>query len=422
MSSQKQSKPTSGIVSACRSCGGALATVFADLGMQPPSNAYLVEAETTAQERKYPLCAKACDSCRLVQLDYGVPPEELFADYAYFSSYADSWLAHAKAYCEMIRRRLELTPKDLIVEIASNDGYLLRNFVARKMTVLGIDPSETVARAAREAGVPTLCEFFGKQLAQRVREKHGPAALIVANNVLAHVPAPNDFVAGIADLLAVEGTATFEFPHLLRLIEGNQFDTIYHEHFSYFSLLSAERLFARNGLRVYDVEELSTHGGSLRLYACLAANTDVAEGGGLLKVRNDEEAAALDDDSAYRAFAARVVSCRNGLLDFLARAKREGKSVAAYGAAAKGNTLLNYCGVDAGDIAMVADRSPHKQGKSLPGSHIPIVTPEQLLAARPDYVLILPWNLTAEITETMAEIRSWGGRFVTAIPTLEILS
>ncbi|HMK86088.1 MAG TPA: class I SAM-dependent methyltransferase [Steroidobacteraceae bacterium] len=409
-----------GLVTGCRSCGGRLSVTMADLGEQPPSNAFLPSKAAALAEKRYPLRAKVCEACKLVQVDYDVAPEELFADYVYFSSYSDEWLAHARRFCESARRRFRLDARSLVVELASNDGYLLKNFLAMGIPVLGIDPSDTVARAAREIGVPTLVEFFGESLARRLVQEGRRADLLVANNVLAHVPRLNDFIAGMATLLAPEGTASIEFPHLLRLIEQVEFDTIYHEHYSYLSLYAIEQVFGRHGLRIYDAEELSTHGGSLRILAAHAAREDLKESEPLRELRAREAQAGLTDLATYARFAERVAACRDSVREFLARAKRESRSVAAYGAAAKGNTLLNYCGVSCEDIAIVADRNPHKQSKLLPGSHIPVVSPEALMQARPDYVLILPWNLQHEIRRQLEGIRAWGGRFVTAIPVVRI--
>jgi SAM-dependent methyltransferase len=409
-----------GLVTACRACGGRLSVTMADLGLQPPSNAFLASMDEVRQEKRYPLRAKVCEACKLVQVDYDVAPEELFGNYVYFSSYSDEWLAHAKDYAGMALERFGLGPDSLVVELASNDGYLLRNFVERGVPVLGIDPSDTVARAAAKVGVPTLVEFFGEPLAARLASEGRRADLIIGNNVLAHVPRLNDFVAGIATLLKPSGTVTIEFPHLLKLIEHVEFDTIYHEHFSYLSLYAIERVFARHGLRIYEAEELPTHGGSLRIFAAPSSRPDLDDGARLRELRAREAAAGLADLATYRRFAERVEVCREALREFLARARREGKTVAAYGAAAKGNTLLNFCNVGAGDIRMVADRNPHKQSKFLPGTHIPVVDPEHLMRARPDYVLILPWNLQGEIRRQLAGIAAWGGRFVIPIPVATV--
>jgi len=354
-------------------------------------------------------------------VDYDVAPEELFGNYVYFSSYSDEWLAHAKAYCDMAQRRFSLDPTSLVVELASNDGYLLKNFLQMGIPVLGIDPSDTVAVAATKIGVPTLVEFFGEGLANRLVAEGRSADLIIGNNVIAHVPQLNDFIAGIAVLLKPEGTATIEFPHLLTLIEHVEFDTIYHEHYSYISLFAIEQVFGRHGLRIHDVEELPTHGGSLRIFAAHSARANIEDSAALRLVRQREAAAGLHELATYLRVAERVEGCRRSLQDFFAAAKREGKSVAAYGAAAKGNTLLNFCGVTREDVSMVADRNPHKQGKLLPGTHIPVVSPEELMRERPDYVLILPWNLKDEIVQQLAYIREWGGKFVVPIPEATVL-
>jgi SAM-dependent methyltransferase len=409
-----------GPVTACRSCGGRLTITMADLGTQPPSNAFLASLAEAQAERRYPLRAKVCEVCKLVQVDYDVAPEELFGNYVYFSSYSEEWLAHAERYADMARRRFNLDSTSLVVELASNDGYLLKNFVNMGIPVLGIDPSATVARAAEEIGVPTLVEFFGEALARKLVSEGRGADLIVGNNVLAHVPRLNDFVAGIAALLKSHGTVTIEFPHLLKLIEHVEFDTIYHEHYSYLSLTAVEHVFARHGLRLYDVEELPTHGGSLRIFAAQAERADLTDSRTLQELRAQEAAAGLGELDTYRRFAERVQACRRSLLDFLARAKREGKRVAAYGAAAKGNTLLNFCAVTPQDISLVADLNPHKQGKLLPGTHIPVVSPQALMEDRPDYVLILPWNLQHEIRRQLDGVRAWGGRFVTAVPQIAV--
>ncbi len=409
-----------GEVSGCRACGGALSVTMADLGMQPPSNAFLTPEQVLQPEKRYPLRAKVCDLCRLVQVDYDVDPKELFGNYVYFSSYSDDWLAHAGHYCDMARRRFALGSQSLVVELASNDGYLLKNFVAAGIPVLGIDPSDTVAAAAGKIGVPTLVEFFGESVARRLVAAGRQADLMIGNNVLAHVPKLNDFVLGLAILLKPEGTITIEFPHLLKLIEHVEFDTIYHEHYSYLSLHAIEQVFGRAGLRVYDVDELRTHGGSLRIYATHAARAGIEDSEALRRVRAKEQAAGIAESDTYRRFGERVLACRRSLLEFLSAAKREGKRVVAYGAAAKGNTLMNYCGLTSADISVVADRNPYKQGKLLPGSHIPVISPDELLALEPDYVLILPWNLREEIMRQLDAIRAWGGRFVTPVPEISV--
>ena len=405
---------------ACRLCGQPLARSFVDLGMSPLSNRFLAADQLGAMEPFYPLHAYVCDGCLLVQLEEFEAPTQIFGDYAYFSSYSESWLRHAEAYCAAMIRRFPIGPQAQVVEIASNDGYLLQYFKRAGVPVLGIEPARNVAAVAEAAGIPTRCAFFGRALAERLAGEGRRADLIVANNVLAHVPDLNDFVAGFPLLLKADGIATFEFPHLLRLMREGQFDTIYHEHFSYFSLLTAERALARHGLAVFDVEELPTHGGSLRVYAGHAGHGRQVQAAvaGLLAA---ERAAGLDRIETYAAFTAQVHECKRALLEFLIQAKRAGKRVVGYGAAAKGNTLLNYCGIRGDFIDFVADRSPHKQGRFLPGTHISVEAPDKIRATRPDYVLILPWNLRDEIMAHMACIREWGGRFVLPIPRVEVL-
>jgi SAM-dependent methyltransferase len=409
------------VTGACRSCGAPLRHTFCDLGMAPLSNAYLEAGQLNAMERFYPLRAWVCAECFLVQLEQFEAPAGIFSEYAYFSSYAESWLAHAERYVEAMIPRFGLGAASRVVEIASNDGYLLQYFKRRGVPVQGIEPAANVARAAEEKGIPTLVEFFGSHCATRLAADGPCADLIVANNVLAHVPALNDFVEGVRILLAPGGIATFEFPHLLRLMLGNQFDTIYHEHFSYFSLLAVEKVFAAHALAVFDVEELPTHGGSLRLFAGHENFPGRQRTAAVTAVLAAERAAGLDRLESYAAFQEQAREAKRGLLDFLIGAKRAGKRIAAYGAAAKGNTLLNYCGIRGDFIDFVVDRSPHKQGKYLPGTHIPIEHPERIRETRPDYLLILPWNLKDEVMEQNACIREWGGRFVVPIPRVAVL-
>ncbi len=404
----------------CRSCGANLRLTLIDLGPMPLANAFLSSADEIAAERTYPLHARVCEQCFLVQVDDVVPPEEIFTDYAYFSSYSESWIAHAKAYAMRVTDRLNLTKDSLVVEIASNDGYLLRHFKEAGIPVLGIEPAANVAAAATAQDIPTEVLFFGKATATSLAKKHRQANLIVANNVLAHVPDINDFVAGMPQLLAPDGVVTLEFPHLQNLIEQVQFDTIYHEHFSYLSLFATERLFARHKLRVFDVEQLSTHGGSLRLWVC-HADAKHAPSTALAETRAQEETAGLTDVRTYAAFGAAANNVRLGLRQFLDEAREDRKRVVAYGAAAKGNTLLNSCHASTEDIEFVADLNEFKQGRLLPGSHIPVRAPQAIYNARPDYVLILPWNLTDEITESLADIREWGAQFVVAVPRTTIL-
>ena len=391
-----------------------------DLGMSAVANSYVPLDQADAPEPKYTLHTRVCENCWLVQVDEDVPADKIFTgDYAYFSSFSDSWLAHAKAYADMMTDRLHLGPDNLVIEIASNDGYLLQNFVVAGVPVLGIEPSGSVAAAAEKKGVPTLVEFFGQSLAQRLYDEGRRPDLICSANVLAHVPDINDFVAGVATLLTGDAIYTVEFPHLLRLIREVQFDTIYHEHYSYLSLLAVERVFASKGLRVFDVEELPTHGGSLRVYAC-QANASHVQSPRVDKVRADEAAAKFDRAEGYLGFTERVEAVRDGLLQFLKDARAGGKTVAAYGAAAKGNTLLNYCGIGPDLVAYCVDRNPAKQNTLLPGSRIPVFDVTELDRRRPDYLLILPWNLRTEIMAQLAEHGRLGMQFVTAVPTIKV--
>ena len=389
--------------------------------MSPPSNAFLTADELGADEPFFPLHAYVCGSCLLVQLEEFQSPQQIFGDYAYFSSYSETWLEHARAYCAMARERFGLGSRSLVVEIASNDGYLLQYFRQMGVPVLGIEPARNVAAAAVEKGIPTRCEFFGRALAARLAQEGLQADLLVGNNVLAHVPDLNDFVAALKRALRPEGVITLEFPHLLELIERVEFDTIYHEHFSYFSLLTAEKVMAAHGLTVFDVETLTTHGGSLRIFVRHAENAAKAATPRLNALRGREAAAGLRSLEAYSHFEAEVRKVKDGLIEFLTAARVSGKTVVGYGAPAKGNTLLNYCGIGTDLIPYTVDRSPHKQGRFLPGTHIPIHAPERILETRPDYVLILPWNIQDEIIEKMAGIRAWGGRFVVAVPRLTLL-
>ncbi len=404
----------------CRSCGAALTQTLVDLGLSPLANSYVPPERADTACPRYPLHAWVCNDCYLVQVEDAVPADEIFnADYAYFSSYSDSWLAHARAYVEKMVDRLDLGPDDLVIEIASNDGYLLQYFVEKGIPVLGIEPSGSVAAAAEEKGVRTLVDYFGEALARKVAEAEKSPALITSANVLAHVPDINDFVAGIATLLTGDAVYTVEFPHLLNLINEVQFDTIYHEHYSYLSLLAVEKIFAKAGLRVFDVEELPTHGGSLRVFACLEGASH-PEGPGLAKVRADEVAAQFDRPEGYMNFTTQVEALRDGLLAFLREAKARGDTIAAYGAAAKGNTLLNYAGIGPELISYCVDRNPAKQNTLLPGSHIPVHGVEALREAPPNYVLILPWNIRDEVTDQLADLKAHGTRFATAVPEVRI--
>lgn len=393
---------------------------FVDLGMQAVANSYVPLEKANEPEPVYTLHTRVCETCWLVQLDEDVPADLIFtSDYAYFSSFSASWLEHARVYAEKMTADLKLGPDNLVIEIASNDGYLLKNFVAAGVPVLGVEPSGSVAQAAEKIGVPTIVEFFGEEIATKLYNDGKRPDLICSANVLAHVPDINDFVAGVAKLLTGDAIYTVEFPHLLNLINHVQFDTIYHEHYSYLSLLAVETIFAKYGLRVFDVEEFNTHGGSLRVYACLNDASHV-ERSGAAKVRSDEAAAKLDQIEGYTGFTARVEAVRNGMLSFLKTAKSEGKSVASYGAAAKGNTLLNYAQVGPDDIALCVDKNPAKQNTLLPGSKIPVKDVEALYQMKPDYVVILPWNLKTEISEQLSDLRAFGTQFVTAVPEISI--
>ncbi len=403
---------------ACQACGAPLTRTLVDLGLSPLANSF-VPPGAREPDPAYPLHARVCDRCLLVQVDTVVAPEHIFRDYAYFSSYSESWLEHCRRYARMAIERFALSAASKVVEVASNDGYLLTNFIAAGIPCLGVEPAANVAEVARAKGVPTEVAFFGVETAQRLAAAGHAADLIAAKNVLAHVPDINDFVGGVRVLLKPDGVFTVEFPHLLNLIREVQFDTIYHEHFTYLSLLALERIFVRHGLRVFDIERLPTHGGSLRVFVCHAASART-EQPGVAAVRNSEKDARLDVPGGYEGFAERVEQVRNGLFAFLDAARSSGRRIAAYGAAAKGNTLLNYCGIGADRIAFVADKSPAKQGRLLPGSRIPVCGPETIFAQRPDYVLILPWNLREEIADQLAPIRAWGGQFVTAIPDVRV--
>jgi len=410
--------------SVCRSCGAPLRHTFIDLGVQPLANSFLTQEQVErGAERRFPLHARVCSDCLLVQVDQAVPPEEIFSDYAYFSSYSETWLEHAARFAALARERIGLNGDSLVLEIASNDGYLLRSFVSAGVPVLGVEPAANVAEVAVQAGISTEVAFFGREFADRLAARSALADLLVANNVLAHVPELDDFISALARVLKPEGVLSIEVPHLLRMIERTEFDTIYHEHFSYFSLLSARDALARRGLRIFDVDELETHGGSLRIWA---SRDDAAarwpETAAVTRVLEDELAAGLGTLDGYAGFASRVERVLGELRGFLAEAKADGSRVAAYGAAAKGNTLLNAAEVTTDDIAYVVDRSPHKQGRFLPGSHLPILEPDHVRRDKPAYLLLLPWNLKDEITSQMADVREWGCRFVIPVPRLELVA
>ena len=405
----------------CRSCGAPLTATFCDLGMSPPSNAYLTAEALATAETFFPLHAWVCGRCFLVQLEQFQSPGEIFSEYAYFSSMSDSWRAHARAYAEGAIARLTLGAHSQVVEIASNDGYLLQYFHQQGIPVLGIEPAANVAAHAEARGIRSLVKFFGRDTANELVSGGLRADLLIGNNVLAHVPDLNDFVSGLSILLAPSGTITMEFPHLLRLMEENQFDTIYHEHFSYLSLLSVRTAFERHGLVIFDVDEIPTHGGSLRIHARHAADRSRPATARVAALDARETVAHLGTLAAYGAFDEQVKETKRALLAFFIEAKRAGKQIAGYGAAAKGNTLLNYCGIRADFLDYVVDRSPHKQGRFLPGTHLPIHAPSHLAVTKPDYVLILPWNIATEVTEQMAHIRDWGAQFVVPIPRVRVL-
>jgi hypothetical protein len=404
----------------CRLCGANLTHTFVDLGMSPLCESYLPAAQLDEPEIFYPLHVRVCESCLLVQLPAYVSGEDIFSDYAYFSSYSDSWVEHARRYALAMIERLSLTPDSLVIEVASNDAYLLQHFVAQRIPVLGVEPAANVAEVARSRGVRTVVEFLGPDTGRRIAAAHGQADLVAANNVFAHVPDIRGFAAGLRALVKDTGLVTLEFPHLLRLIGRRQYDTIYHEHYSYLSLLTSARALSTAGLRVVDVDEVQTHGGSLRVYA--RPEESAGEPSTRVKeVLDEEEASGLDTLAGHAGFAGEVMQIKSDLVSFLLDAAKQGRSVAGYGAPGKGNTLLNHCGIRSDLLAYTVDRSPYKQGKFLPGTHIPIHAPERLAETRPDYVLVLPWNLRDEISQQLDYVRSWGGRLVFPIPQLEII-
>ena len=414
-------EPASSPARGCRCCGAALRRTFVDLGMSPLCERYVTEEKLNEMEPFYPLHVFACEECFLFQIDEYVTPEENFSEYAYFSSYSDSWVEHMRRYADLIADRLRLGRESLVVEVASNDGYLLQHFVRKAIPVLGIEPAANVAEAALRKGIPTLVTFFGERTARELVLQGKQADLVCGANVLNHVPRLNEFVKGLQILLKPGGVVTMEFPHLLRLIAESQFDTIYHEHLSYFSFASAEWVFAAQGLIIFDVEEIPTHGGSLRIYARHAADASRPVTDRVRALRQREVDEGLLNADSYARFGERVREIKSRLLEFLIAAKRAGKSVVGYGAPGKGNTLLNHCGIRTDFIDFTVDRNPYKQGKYLPGTHIPIHHPDKLREARPDYVLILPWNIHVEIVQQLAYIREWGGKFVVPIPDLRVI-
>ena len=405
----------------CRFCGQALEHTFVDLGMSPLCQTHIEPSELNQMEPFYPLHAYVCGNCFLVQVDEFVSPDEIFSDYAYLSSYSDSWVEHARKYVEMISERLGLGPSSFVVEIASNDGYLLQHFVAKGIPCLGVEPAANVAEIARDKGIESEVCFFGEESAKRIASKYHKADLVLGNNVLAHVPKLHDFVQGLKELLADGGTVTMEFPHLLQLMQLNQFDTIYHEHFSYLSLFVVEKVFASHGMTLYDVEELPTHGGSIRIYVRHAEDATKPVSEAVKRLRAREFEAGLDRLETYTSFTEQVKETKRALLDFLIQANREGKTVVGYGAPGKGNTLLNYCGIREDFLQYTVDRNPLKQGRYTPGTRIPILAPEKIRETKPDYILILPWNLKEEISKQHDYVKEWGGRFVVPIPKVEVL-
>lgn len=406
----------------CRFCNHFLKYSFVDLGMSPLSNSYLKAEQLQRMEPFYPLHAYVCDNCYLVQLPVHQSSKDIFSEYAYFSSFSDSWLKHSKDYTNLMIQRFGFDSSSKVVEIASNDGYLLQYFKEKSIPVLGIEPARNVAEVARKAGIPTEIKFFGSHTAANLARAGKHADLLIGNNVLAHVPDLNDFVEGMKIVLKPQGVITMEFPHLMRLMEENQFDTIYHEHFSYFSLITVEKVLNAHDLTLFDVEELSTHGGSLRIYACHTEDSSKPVEKRISELRDREKNAGFRNLDHYLSFADRVRETKRNILDFLIRAKREKKTIVGYGAPAKGNTLLNYCGVSTDFIDYTVDRNPHKQGHYLPGSHIPIYSPIRIKETKPDYLLILPWNLKEEIMEQMSHVRDWGCKFLLLIPNVEVIA
>ncbi len=408
--------------SQCRFCSSGLQHIFVDLGMSPLCQNHITDTQLNSMEPFYPLKTYVCNECFLVQLDEFVAPDNIFSEYAYFSSYSDSWVAHAKSYTELVTGRFALNSTSKVVEIASNDGYLLQHFVDKGIPCLGIEPAANVAAEAVAKGIPSIVRFFGVETAREVAKQRGKADLLLGNNVLAHVPDLNDFVAGMKILLAPSGAITMEFPHLFRLMQENQFDTIYHEHFSYFSFMTVEKVFAAHGIKLFDVEELTTHGGSLRIYGCHIEDDAKPVSEKLKDLRAREFAAGFGQLNTYTGFTEQVKETKRNLLEFLIRTKRSGKSIVGYGAPGKGNTLLNYCGIRQDFLDYTVDRNPYKKGKFTPGTHIPIYDPEKIRETKPDYLLLLPWNLKDEIMQQMAYIREWGGQFVVPIPSVTVYS
>jgi|APSaa5957512493_1039668.scaffolds.fasta_scaffold20824_2 hypothetical protein len=404
----------------CRFCNSDLNQIFVDLGQSPLANSY-IKKNDFENENTYPLCAYLCENCLLVQLEEIQSPEHIFSDYAYFSSFSSSWLSHAQDYVEMITKRFSLNNHSLVIEIASNDGYLLQNFVKKNIPILGIEPARNVAKAAIEKNIPTQVEFFDSTLAKDLTKNGKYADLIIGNNVLAHVPCLNDFISGLKILLKPSGIITLEFPHLLQLMKNNQFDTIYHEHFSYFSLLSLQKILSFHGFQIFDVEELSTHGGSMRIFITHLENKSIQTNKNVEQLILKEKEFGLDKLETYKKFSENVLHVKSKLINFFNDAKQNSKKIVCYGAPAKGNTLLNYCNITSDLVEYTVDKSPHKQGMFLPGTHIPIYDPKKIKETKPDYVLILPWNLKEEIMKQLDFIRNWNGKFIVPIPEVKIL-
>ncbi len=407
----------------CRFCQAPLNDVFVDLGMSPLCQTHITAEQLNAMEPFYPLRAYVCAQCLLVQLEEFVAPADIFTEYAYFSSYSDSWVEHARRYTELMCERFGIGRSSLVVEIASNDGYLLQHFVAKGVPVLGVEPARNVAEAAIAKGVRSITPFFGRASAAQIRKQYGAPDLLLGNNVLAHVPDINDFVGGMQLLLKADGVITMEFPHLMQLMELNQFDTIYHEHFSYLSFTTVRKIFAAHRLTLFDVEQLPTHGGSLRIYARHEADSGKPVGARVHQLLELEASKGYDRLHHYLSFEAQVRATKRTLLEFLIDAKKHGRKIVGYGAPGKGNTLLNYCGIRTDFLDFTVDRNPYKQGKYTPGTHIPILELARLVAARPDYVLLLPWNLKDEIVQSIGDqVRSWGGKFVVPIPSVQVIT
>ena len=404
----------------CRFCNSNLSKIFADLGDSPLANSYLKEGDFV-NEKFYPLCTYLCENCFLVQLDEIETPENIFSEYAYFSSFSTSWLKHAKDYVDMIIPKLSLDENSLVIEIASNDGYLLQNFTGKHIPVMGIEPAQNIAKSAIEKNIPTLIKFFDSHLAKDLVSKKKTADLIIGNNVFAHVPCLNDFVIGLKILLKPNGVITLEFPHLLQLMQNNQFDTIYHEHFSYFSLITAKKIFEYHGLKIFDVEELSTHGGSLRLYITHFDNNQINKSTEVDLIIEKEKKFGLTQINTYENFSKNIIQIKINLLNFIEKAKKNSKTLVCYGAPAKGNTLLNYCGLSKTQIDYTVDKNPSKQNLFLPGTHIPIFSPEKIKETKPDFILILPWNLQEEILNELNYVKSWGCQFIISIPEVKVL-